>query len=79
MVLEYKHGPYKFAPVGSSQCVWGGGGVGGDKASSHSTMNFKNCGGQNWKQEASIAGASNNKIKNLPSSQNMCRLHLIRA
>jgi hypothetical protein len=52
--------------------------MGGDKVSSHSTMNFKKCGGQNWKQEASIAGAANNKIKNLPSSQNRCCLHFIR-
>jgi len=52
--------------------------VGGDKASSHSTTNFKRCGGQNWKQEASIAGVSDNKIKDLPSSENRCHLHFIR-
>ena len=45
--IEYKHTPYKFAPIGSSQCGWGEGEMGGDKASSHSTMNFKRCGGQN--------------------------------
>jgi hypothetical protein len=76
MVLVYKHAPYKFAPVGSSQCVcvWGG----GDQASANRTMNYKKCGSQNLKQEASTAGASNNKKKNLPFSQNRCCLHFIR-
>jgi hypothetical protein len=80
MVLEHKYAPYKFAPFGSSQCVcvWGEGKVGGDRVSSHRTMNYKKCGGQNLQQEASIAGASNNKKKNLPFSQNRCHLHFIR-